>query len=197
MGTEDQRDFITFYGIKLNDWTVTFGRFTLHEEILTMEYIHIDCDTSDYTQASSCSIGYCVTLDFLFPHHIKKQYYIEGVLEGEFTVACNGGNSHVTDYRISIWKTNSDTTYERLAVTYLAASEWITVNDALTWDAGNSIGQERVYHWFIDCWTAQELKENDRIFLRIEIRGSNNFLYLMHANDPDWTDVWAKIPFRL
>lgn len=198
MAVQDQRDFITFYGIKYNDWKVTFGKFINHDEVLTMDYIHIDCACSEYTQATSCTNEkYCVTTEFLFPHHIKKQYYIEGVIEGEFTVACNGGSSHIDDYRISIYKTNENTLFERLAVTNLNNKEWITLDDDLTWDAGNSIGQERVYHWFIDCWTAQELKENDRLYLKIEIRGTTDTLYLMHANDPDWTDVWTKIPFRL
>jgi len=197
MAVQDQRDFIIFYGIKYNDWKVKFGKFTNHEEVLTMDYIHIDCACSEYTLATSCTVGYCVTAEFLFPHHIKKQYYIEGVIEGEFTVACNGGNADIDDYRVSIWKTNENSLYERLAVTFLNNKEWITLNDTLTWDAGNNIGQERVYHWFIDCWTAQELKEEDRLYLKIEIRGSFEYLCLMHANDPDWTDVWAKIPFRL
>jgi len=198
MAATDQRDFITFYGIKYEDWKVTFGRFTNHEEILTMDYIGIDCACSESTQAdSTCTVGYCATLQFLFPHHIKKQYYIEGVLEGEITVAANGGASHINDYRISIWKANTDNTFERLAATYISGSEWVNVDDDLSWDAGYSIGEERVYHWYIDCWDAQELKEEDRIYLQIEIRGTNNYLYLMHANDPDWTDVWVKIPFRL
>jgi len=198
MGLSDQRDFIIFYGIKNNDWETTFGRFTDHSEALVTEYIGIDTSTSDSTQAdSACTDGYCATVRFLFPHHIKKQYYIEGVLQGEITVACNGGASHITDYKISVWKTNTDGTYERLAYTYSNDSEWIPVNDDLAWDAGNSIGEEKVYHWYIDCWDAQELLENDRIYLQIEIRGTNTNLYLMHANDPEWIDVWAKIPFRL
>lgn len=197
MAMEDQRDFITFYGIKYDDWQITFGKFINHEEQLTMNYLHVDTDCVDYTAATSCTSGYCIDLEFVFPHHIKKQYYIEGVLEGEITVACGGGDSHVTDYRVSVWKTNEDTTYERLAVTYLGTSEWISVNDDLNWDAGNSIGEEKVYHWWIDCWTAQALLEEDRLYLKIEVRGSNDKLLLMHANDPDWTDVWAKIPFRL
>jgi len=202
MGLEDQRDFITFYGIKHSDWDVTFGKFIDHAEVLVTDYIGIDVDCAEKTQATSCTTDYCITVEFVFPHHIKKEYYIEGVLEGEFTVACNGGASHITDYRISIWKTNTDTTYERLAVTVdgdpeIEANEWITVDDDLAWDAGNSIGDEKVYHWYINCWTAQKLLENDRLYLKIEIRGTNNSLYLMHSNDPDWTDVWAKIPFRL
>ena len=197
MAVTDQRDFIIFYGIKYTDWMTTFGKFVDHRGILATKYLHIDCACSEYTHASSCTPYYCVTMEFLFPHHIKKQYYIEGVIQGEFTVACNGGNSQINDYRISVWKTNQDTTFERLAVTYLGASEWISLNHSLTWDAGHSIGQERVYHWYIDCWTAQELKEHDRLFLKVEIRGTNNFLCLMHANDPDWEDIWAKIPFRL
>jgi hypothetical protein len=197
MGAEDQRDFVTFHGIKYVDWNVTFGKFINHKQALKMNYIHIDCACTEYTQATAAATGYSIDVEFLFPHHIKKKYYIEGVIEGEFTVACNGGASEITDYRISVWKTNDDTTYEQLGVTSLGGSEWISVCDTLSWDAGNSIGQERRYHWSIDCWTAQELKEKDRIFLKIEIRGTNDKLYLMHANDPDWEDVWIKIPFRL
>lgn len=198
MGVEDQRDFVIFYGIVYNDWAVTFGKFIDHPGILTMDYIHIDCDCGEDTAASACTDSkYCITKEFIFPHHIKKQYYIEGVVEGEFTIACNGDDTDFYDYRISIWKTNADTTYERLAVTYMADSEWITINDTLTWDGVHSVGEEKVYHWFIDCWDAQELKEHDRLYLKIELRGNNDHLRLMHTNDPDWTDIWIKIPFRL
>lgn len=198
MGVNDQRDFIIFYGIKQNDWETTFGKFTAHSEELVVEYVDIDCNCVDYTQATSCTNSqYCITTEFLFPHHIKKQYYVEGVIEGEFTVACKGGNCRIDDFRISICKTNVDTLYERLAVTFVNDKEWVILGDDLSWDAGNSIGEEKVYHWRIDCWEAQELKENDRLYLKIEIRGNNNFLYLMHTNDPDWTDVWCKIPFRM
>ncbi len=198
MGIQDQRDFVIFYGIKQNDWESSFGKFRYHKEELVMSYINIDADCSEYTQATSCTNSlYCVTVEFLFPHHIKKQYYIEGVIEGEFAVACNGGNSQINDFRVSIWKTNENSTFERLAVTDLSGSEWITLNDTLTWDGGNSIGEEKVYHWRIDCWNAKELKEEDRFYLQIEIRGTNDKLYLLHSNDPDWTDIWVKIPFRL
>lgn len=197
MGTDDLRDSVVFYGIDYNDWPITFGKFINHDKQLVTDYINIDCDCDVSTQASACSVGYCVTEEFIFPNHIKKKYFIEGVIEGEFTVACKDASSHVTDYRVSVWKTNDDKTYERLAVTYLNDDEWIVVNDDLTWDGVNSVGEEQVYHWRIDCWDAQLLNENDRIYIKIEIRGSNNDFYLMHDNDPDWTDVWIRIPFRL
>lgn len=193
MPVEDQRDFITFYGIVYNDWKVTFGKFSDVEEQLVTDYISIDCDCEEKTQATATATDYRVNLEFMFPHHIKKQYYIEGVAEGEFTVACNGDDSYITDYKITICRTNADKSYEELNST-----GWIAVNKDLTWDAGNSIGEEAVFHWRIEIWeTAIELKEEDRFYIKIEIRGSNNHLYLMHSNDPEWTDVWAKIPFRL
>lgn len=135
-----------------------------------------------------------VVLDFLFPHHIKKQYYIEGVIEGEITCACNGGNTTVSDYQILVYKTNGDDGTTSLLVT----SDWIVVNDALAWDAVNSIGDEITYNYKIEAWDdVYELFTEDRIFVRIWVRFNNNNGVLMHANDSEWHDVWINIPFRL
>jgi len=195
MGLEDQRDFITFYGIKYPDWEITFGAFTDHTEQLVTEYVGDACLTTGYTQAGSGAMIFgTVVLDFLFPHHIKKQYYIEGVIEGEITCACNGGNSTVSDYKVTIYKTNGDD----LGLTSFVSSDWVVVDDLLTWDAVNSIGEEVTYNYKIEAWDdVYELFEEDRIFVRIQVRFNNNYGVLMHANDKEWHDVWIKIPFRL
>jgi len=191
MGLEDQRDFITFYGIIYPDWEITFGIFTDHTEQLITEYISDACLTTEYTQADVT--GY-VELDFLFPHHIKKQYYIEGVIEGEITCACNGGTSTVSDYCISIYKTNGDDLGTELLVT----SDWIVTNDVLAWDAGNSVGDEVTYNYKIEAWDGiYELLVEDRLYVKIQVRFNNNKGTLMHANDKEWHDVWINIPFRL
>ena len=72
MGLEDQRDFKKFYGIVYPDWKITFGPFTDHTQQLVTDYISDACLTTEYTQAGS-GINYTgtVTLEFLFPHHIK------------------------------------------------------------------------------------------------------------------------------
>lgn len=191
MGLEDQRDFIKFYGVIYPDWLITFGVFTDHTEQLITEYVSDACLTTEYTQADVAGL---IELDFLFPHHIKKQYYIEGVIEGEITCACNGGTSTVSDYKVTIYKTNGDD----LGLELLVSSDWITTNDVLAWDAGNSIGDEVTYNYKIEAWDAvYELLTEDRIYVKIEVRFNNNKGVLMHANDKEWHDVWIKIPFRL
>jgi len=122
MGSADQRAIYKFYGIYQNDWVNDFGKFQAgtHYE-LTREYISDACDTTDYT-AASAGTDINIDVEFMYPNHIKRQYSIEGVVEGEFTVACNGGNSTVTQYRVSVWKTNFDTTYEEICTT-----DWVVV----------------------------------------------------------------------
>lgn len=191
MGLEDQRDFITFYGIVYPDWEITFGIFTDHTKQLLLEYVSDACLTTEYTQADVAGL---VMIDFLFPHHIKKQYYIEGVINGEITCACNGGNTTVSDYQISVYKTNGDDLGSEL----LIASGWKVVTDNLVWDAVNSVGDEITYNYKIEAWDdVYELLTEDRIYVKIQVRFTNNKGVLMHANDKEWHDVWIKIPFRL
>ena len=184
IGSDDQREYITFYGLYTDDWTFSFGTFSNHQYILNRDYISQGCSTTDSSLASD-------THEFLYPHHIKKTYYIEGVIEGEISLAAVGATATVTSYQVSVWKMNVDNSNEELATT-----GWITVNDTLVWDGGLGVGDEMVYHYWIDVWDEKELSENDRIFLKIEVNCDAN-THLMHANDKTWTDVWIDIPFRL
>ncbi len=191
MGLEDQRDFIKFYGIVYPDWNITFGIFTDHTEQLVSDYISDACLTTEYTEAD---VNGSIRIDFLFPHHIKKQYYIEGVIEGEITCACNGDDSTVSDYRITVSKTNE--TYK--GAEDFVTTGWIAVAHALTWDAIHDVGDEITYNYKIEAWDdIYELLVEDRVYIKIEVRFDNDHGILMHANDSEWHDVWIKIPFRL
>jgi len=184
MTAGDQRQYVKYYGIDNDDWAESFGGFSNLHTHLVREYISEACSTTESSEAS-------VTHEFLYPHHIKKTYFIEGVIEGEICLAANGCESTVTSYRVSVCKMNIDTTQKELATT-----GWIVVNDTLAWDGGLSIGDEMVYHFYINVWEEKKLDENDRIFVKIEVN-CNYCTHLMHSNDETWTDIWVDIPFRL
>jgi hypothetical protein len=186
MAADDQREFIDFYGYYTYDWAETFGSFSNHHYLLEQDYVSDGCSTLDSSEAS-------ITHEFLYPHHIKKTYYIEGVVKGNIVLAASGCTSTVTSYRVTICKT-----YEGAAFpdAELATTGWITVNDTLTWDAGLSIGDEMVYPFWINVWEEQKITEHERLFLRIEVQ-CDACTHLMHSNDNTWKDVWITIPFRL
>lgn len=184
MGVDDQREFIDFYGIYTYDWTVSWGTYSNIHEILTTAYISDGCSTADSSEAS-------VTHAFLFPHYIKKTYYLEGVVEGNICLAASGATSTATSWRVTICTMNENNTERELATT-----GWVTVNDTLNWDASLSVGDEIVYHYWIEVWSEQEITDSEKVFLKIEVNCDSN-CHLMHANDETWKDVWVKIPFRL
>lgn len=184
MTADDQREYRDFYGIQMNDWQFSFGSFANEHYFLKNDYISdgVDCD-----EASEASI----THYFIYEHHIKKTYFIEGVAEGNICLTASDATSTITAYRATICKMNEDTTD-----TELKSTGWITVNDILAWDAGLGVGDEIVYHYSIDIWEHQTLDEHDRLYLKIEVQ-CDQYGYLMHSNDSQWKDVWISIPFRM
>lgn len=184
MAVDDRRSYLQFYGVKLNEWSETFGSFANYTYLLIPDYISDGNDTDDDTAASG-------THKFLYPEHIKKKYWIEGRVEGEFCLAASGATSHITDYRVTICKVHDNGTESELVTT-----GWITVDDDLEWDATYEIGTEEVYHYWIDAYEEQELSDEERIYLKIQVTCDANAI-IMHSNDPQWTDVWVEIPFRM
>lgn len=186
MGINDQREYRKFFGVSIDDWAHTFGTFADTHYILLNDYISEGCSTTDSSEASN-------THSFLYPHHIKKTYYIEGVIEGAITLSAFGDESTVTSYRVTVCKTYEGGALPDLE---LATTNWITVDDTLAWDAGLGVGEEMVYHYWIDVWDEQKITEHERLFLKIEVN-CNQHTHLMHSNDATWQDVWVDIPFRL
>lgn len=185
MAASDQREFRQFFGVSLDDWQHSFGTFSDTHYILLNDYISEGCSTTDSSEASNVH-------SFLYPHHIKKTSYIEGVIEGGICLIASGATSTVTAYRVTVCKTFEGASEADIE---LASTGWITVNDTLAWDAGLSVGDEMVYHYWIDVWTEQKITELQRLYLKIEVN-CNQYTHLMHSNDATWEDVWVEIPFR-
>lgn len=184
MAGDERRTYLKFYGVEIDDWSETFGSFANYHYILLDDYVSDGCTTVDDTAANG-------THKFLYPEHIKKRYWIEGRIEGEFCLSSSGATSTVTDYRVSICKVHDNGTE-----TELATSGWITINDSLPWNATYSVGDEHVYHYWIDCFEAKELTDYERIYLKIQVRSDAN-AKIMHSNDPEWLDVWFELPLRM
>jgi len=185
MAGDDMRYYETFYGIHTNNWSVTFGSFSSHNKLLVKEYISEGCSTEEISEAT------LTTNKFIYPHHIKKTYFIEGVIEGHITVAASSATSTVTSYRVTIGKVNVSGTEDELYST-----GWVTVNTTLDWDSTYSIGEEMVYPFWIDAWTHSELGEYDRIYVQVEVNGDNT-CEIWHSNDSTWEDIKITIPLRL
>lgn len=179
------RYYETFYAINTDDWIEDFSTaFVDNHEILVKEYINEACSTVTSSTATT-------THKFLYPHHIKKTYFIEGVIKGHITLAASSCTSTVTSYRVSVCKVHEDA-----VETELFTTGWVTVNDTLAWDAVYSIGDEMVYPFWIDAWEKEELGEFDRIYLKVQT-SSNNCTVLWHSNDATWEDVKIEIPFKM
>lgn len=184
MGVNEQREIIDFYGFYTYDWSESFGQFADHHFLLERDYISDGCSTSDSSEAS-------ITHQFLYNRHIKKTYYIEGVVTGNICLAASGATSTVTAYRVSLYKMHEDNT-----PTELASTGWVTVNDTLGWDASLGVGDEMVYPFWIDVWEQKELTDKERFYIQIEVN-CDQHCHLWHSNDSTWKDVWVAIPFRL
>jgi len=181
MAGDDLRYYETFYGVDLTHWKVNFGSFNDHTKLLVKEYVSDGCSSATSTASQ--------TLKFIYPHHIKKKYFIEGVIDGHITVAASGATAIVDQYRVSVCKANVDN-----SETELFTTGWVDVDDDnLPWDSGYNIGEERVYPFWIDAWNKKELSENDRIYVKVEVMAVNDVLW--HSNDATWEDLKITIPF--
>jgi len=193
--SSNMRMYETFYGIHTNDWTVDFGTFSNHHKLLVKEYISDGTDCEDTSTASE-------TNKFLYPFHIAKTYFIEGIIEGHVTFAASGSTAYLCSYRVTLSKMNEDTTDTELFTT-----GWVAVNKTLDWDSTYSIGEEIVLPFWIDAYEHAKLDENERLYVKVESTCSDSSaftscsasectnLVLYHSNDATWEDLKITIPF--
>ena len=188
---DDNRYYETFYGIYTDDWNVNWGTLSSHRYLLVKDYLSDACSTtSDSTWGSTATV-------FLYPHHIKKTYYIEGVIEGHITFHAKSAYSYVSDYRISIVKISNSAIETTLATTGV-----ITINDNIAYDATWHTGDDVVYPFWIDVFDYPKLiTENERLGVKIEWnadtpdRSSTVTASLIHWNDSEFEDFKITIPF--
>jgi hypothetical protein len=183
---DDTRYYKTLYGIETNDWSADFGSFSNHPKLLVEEYVSDAASTEDTSVATDGDVH-----DFLYNQHIKKRYFIEGVITGHITVASSLAEATVTSYRVTVCKVHEDTTE-----TELFSTGWVTVNDTLEWDAVYDVGDEIVYPFWIDAWQYEALTDRERIFVRVEVDGDANTV-LWHSNNTTYCDLMIEIPIRM
>lgn len=178
----DLRDYIKFYGIWLDDWTTLWGGDTYSRHLLRTWTVNAESEPSSVWVQG----GY----NFLYPHHIKKKYFLEGVVEGEITFGATA-HSHVSNYKVTIYKQNVDTTK-----TDLVSTNVITVaNHAIAALGATS------FHFWIDAYNAKELTEYDRLGVRVEwnLNGiGTTTANLYHDYDATYGyDLWVDVPLIL
>ena len=193
MAIDDTRYYQTFYGLRTEDWASDFGGLADHNTFLVKDYL------SDAVSCPSKTPWTSSGTKFLYPHRIKKTYFIEGVVEGHITFSSVSNSVHgflsswVSDYRVTISKMHNDTTETELATTGV-----IAVNDSFATIGG--VETERVYPFWIDVNEPKALNENERILLKIEwdIDNSSSITAsLTHWNDSSTEDIKIILPFAL
>jgi len=185
---DDNRDFITFYGICTYNWGETYGTFSGTSYILVRDYISDGCSF-----CTSSTSGSTYTIKFLYPSYIKKDFWVEGTAQGHITFSATGRASSVTNYRVSICKINSDMTDEELFAT---GTKSIHSIDCVT-GYRLALNDEIVLPFWINCTPEKRLGENDRIYMKVESTATNRNLKLCHDNSSTWEDFKIEIPFRL
>lgn len=176
----DMRYYETFYGIHSNTDKLDFGSgvFNQHNKQLVKEYINEGCSTTDTSLADE-------EYKFLYPHHIKKVYFIEGVITGHITIAATADSTAVPEYRVTVCKVDSAGNEDELFSTGWK-DPGITLNDE----------EEVVLNFSIDAWEKEKLGEYERIYLKVQTIPESNAV-LWHSNDAQWEDVMITIPFKL
>ncbi len=186
MASEDNRYFQTFYGVDLDDFEVDWGgqSFT---KLLVKNYLSDAVSVTTSTAHDGTSSN---AVKFIYPHNIKKVYFLEGVVEGHLTFGAPTGASSLSDYRVTVFKLHEDTTETELATTGV-----ITINDNYAQD------DEIVYPFWIDVFeSGKEIGENERIGVKIEWDVSNSStatVTLYHDNDSTLEDFKITLPFIL
>jgi len=194
--SQDERAYYTFYGIEVDDWGMTFGDLSNHHKILVKNFISEDASTT------SSSVWDSNGYKFFFPHHIKKKYYLEGVIEGQITFTSDpisdsaqkdkdGNISYISDFQVTLIKLNKDTTEDTLAF----------YKNSSVGSYGFEPYEYKVYPFWIDVYdVAQEIGENERIGIKVEWNVDNTStttVYLSHENWQQGEDLKIVLPFML
>jgi hypothetical protein len=127
----------------------------------------------------------------MYPHWIKKQYYVEGVVEGQFCVSCNAASDTIETYTIRLMRVDDANTTSVIGTTGIK-----TLNYALTWDGSLSVGDELVVPFFIEITPEQKMLDKERMYIEITIVSTSHHTILYHSNDATWQDIKIAIPLR-
>lgn len=185
----DMRDIKTFYGVYLNDWSVTWGTIANGHYLLVAEYLPLDASVVTETTWNSNGVT------FIYPHNIKKNYILEGVVDGWIMMHGWSATSRISDYQVSILKIGQDATETTLVTTPV-----ISVNDLL-WDTTLSRGTYGLYPFYMDVFeSGKDINEYERLAFRVKWNVSNSSTAtakLMHDNWSADPELKINIPLIL
>ncbi|RPI86133.1 MAG: hypothetical protein EHM34_00115 [Nitrosopumilales archaeon] len=190
---DDLPYYETMYGIYIEDWDWSYGSgfFANTHFMLTKEYLNEGCFTTDYTTLSN---GENVIM-FLYPHWIKKQYYIEGVLEGQFCISIVGGvDGRLYTYKVRLMKLHEDGTIGEIGSTGTKT----VINQYYAYDIDIGVGDEGVYQFYMTISPEKKVLDKERLYVEItlDVDGTTGDMCLYHSNDATWEDFKISIPFR-
>jgi hypothetical protein len=190
---DDLPYYETLYGILLDDWEWSYGEgfFNGTHYMLTKEYLNEGCFTTDYTELTN---GENV-ITFLYPHWIKKQYYIEGVVEGQFCISIvDGSDGYLNTYKVRLMTVDSDGSPKEVGSTGTITP----THTYYTYDSDVGVGDEGVYQFYMTITPEVKILDQERLYVEItlDVNGSGGTMCLYHSNDATWEDFKINIPFR-
>jgi len=175
------KQYQTYYGVYLNHWSETWGN-TKYNEILLKQY------PNEYLSTTSVSTASDIT--FMYPSLYKNKYYIDGFVEGHFTLY----NTHSTTtytiigYDVKLYK-SKDIDNKEVEIggfsNILTDNNTIAPEDYLTLPIYFNVSQSLVV-------------EDERLLLYmsfIESSGTYTNIAFSHYNDSSIPDLQIKIPY--
>jgi hypothetical protein len=189
---DDLPYYETLFGMYLTHWKWSYGsgEFVDTHYILTKEYQNEGCETVDYTTCSTPNPG-TNTFKFLYPHWIKKHYYIEGVVEGHISFSTVGLDDTIISYELKLMKVDDLGNIGEIGTTGT-----VTINKLLTWNGTLNVGDEIVLPFYITISPEEEMLDKERLYVEIIVIVSAGYIVLYHSNDATWEDLKISIPFR-
>jgi len=175
------KQYQTYYGVKLNHWSETWADAE-YNEILLKEY------PNEYLSTVSNSTVSSIT--FMYPSLYKNKYYIDGFVEGHFTLY---NTSSTTTFTI----TGYDVTLYRAKDIQNEEEEIGSFSNIL--DTNNDIAPEGYLTLPIYFNVSQSLVvEDERLLLSlsfVESSASYDYVAFSHWNDSSIPDLQIKIPY--
>ena len=168
----------TLYGMQLDDWTKSWGGVSYNTYLTEQsDYFNGNLNNTATTDADD--------IRFLYPKAPSNTYYLDGLLEGFFTVynADGGSTATFTSYTAYL-KYTEDASDSEVTIESFAN----TVSDSI---GTTSYGVYPIM-MFLEH---EEIPKATRLLLHINIVHSGGDLEFSHANDDTNHDLMVRIPF--
>lgn len=175
------KQYQTYHGVYLDHWSEIWADVE-YNEVLLKSY------PNEYLSTTSNSI--CSDITFMYPSLYKNKYYIDGFVEGHFSLYNTSSSVTYTivGYTVTLYKTKDiPNTEEELGSfsNIISVSNTLPPEDWLTLPIYFNVSQALI-------------TENERLLLTLtftESSSSYTYIAFSHWNDADIHDIEIKIPY--